>query len=180
MADTISIVARTMRAFIARRVWVWDLPLVDHRSRRRASTALERGRYGLDCLQRRDLQFRGAQQAVSVVRPLLQTRSDTETIVHLYEELGEAYFAELRGIFARAVGRERKKLVLARDRIGKPLYYSWDGRDCIRLGSNDVAGRRDLAEMDTEALSDYFSYQYIPAPRQSIATFENSGPRIIW
>src|SRR5690349_1718883 len=58
-----------------------------------------------------------------------QTRSDTETIVHLYEELGEACFAELRGMFAIALwdGR-RQRLLLARDRIGKkPLFYSWDG-----------------------------------------------------
>ncbi|MGA7241448.1 MAG: asparagine synthetase B, partial [Bryobacteraceae bacterium] len=62
-----------------------------------------------------------------------RTRSDTETIVHLYEELGEACFAELRGMFAIALwdGR-KKKLLLARDRLGKkPLYYSWDGRRLV-------------------------------------------------
>jgi len=62
-----------------------------------------------------------------------KTRSDTETIVHLYEELGEECFAHLRGMFAIALwdGR-RKRLVLARDRIGKkPLFYSWDGRRLV-------------------------------------------------
>src|SRR6476660_180899 len=62
-----------------------------------------------------------------------KTRSDTETILHLYEELGERCFAELRGMFAIALwdGR-RKRLLLARDRLGKkPLFYSWDGRRLV-------------------------------------------------
>jgi asparagine synthase (glutamine-hydrolysing) len=98
-----------------------------------------------------------------------KTRSDTETIVHLYEEMGEACFAELRGMFAIALwdGR-RKKLLLARDRIGKkPLYYSWDGRRLV-FGSEIKAmwpAGAISSEMDLEALSDYFSYQYIPAPK---------------
>ena len=98
-----------------------------------------------------------------------KTRSDTETIVHLYEELGEACFAELRGMFAIALwdGR-RKKLLLARDRLGKkPVYYSWNGKRLL-FGSEIKAlwpagGLSE--EMDLEALSDYFSYQYIPAPK---------------
>ena len=98
-----------------------------------------------------------------------KTRSDTETIVHLYEELGDACFAELRGMFALAIwdGR-RKRLVLARDRIGKkPLFYSWDGRRLV-FGSEIKAlwpaGGLN-SELDLEALSDYFSYQYVPAPK---------------
>lgn len=98
-----------------------------------------------------------------------RTRSDTETIVHLYEELGETCFAELCGMFAIALwdGR-KKKLVLARDRIGKkPLFYSWDGRRLI-FGSEIKAIKAAGGfsnDMDPEALSDYFSYQYVPAPK---------------
>jgi asparagine synthase (glutamine-hydrolysing) len=98
-----------------------------------------------------------------------RTRSDTETIVHLYEELGEACFAELRGMFGLAIwdGR-RKRLLLARDRIGKkPLYYSWDGRRLV-FGSEIKAlwpAGGLSKEMDPEALCDYFSYQYVPAPK---------------
>jgi len=98
-----------------------------------------------------------------------RTRSDTETIVHLYEELGEACFAEMRGMFAIALwdGR-RKRLVLARDRLGKkPLFYAWDGRRLL-FGSEIKALWKAgglSREMDTEALSDYFSYQYVPAPK---------------
>src|SRR5262245_20050028 len=62
-----------------------------------------------------------------------RTRSDTETIVHLYEELGEACFAQLRGMFGLALWDGRKqKLLLARDRIGKkPLFYSWNGQRLV-------------------------------------------------
>lgn len=98
-----------------------------------------------------------------------RTRSDTETIVHLYEELGEACFAELRGMFALALwdGR-RKRLVLARDRLGKkPLYYFWDGKRLV-FGSEIKALWKAggiSKEMNAEALSDYFSYLYVPAPK---------------
>jgi asparagine synthase (glutamine-hydrolysing) len=98
-----------------------------------------------------------------------RTRSDTETIVHLYEELGEACFGQLRGMFAIALwDSRRQRLLLARDRIGKkPLFYSWNGRRLV-FGSEIKAlwpagGLSE--EMDLEALSDYFSFQYVPAPK---------------
>ncbi len=68
-----------------------------------------------------------------VLRPQLearghryQTRSDTETILHLYEEEGERCVEQLRGMFAFAIwDRGRRRLLLARDRLGiKPLYYA--------------------------------------------------------
>ena len=98
-----------------------------------------------------------------------RTRSDTETIVHLYEQLGEACFAEMRGMFALALwDAKRKRMVLARDRLGKkPLYYSWDGKRLL-FGSEIKALFKAgglSKEMDLEALSDYFSYLYVPAPK---------------
>ena len=98
-----------------------------------------------------------------------RTRSDTETIVHLYEELGEACFAQLRGMFAIALwdGR-RKRLLLARDRIGKkPLYNAWDGRRLVfgsEIKSIFPAGGISR-DMDLEAFADYFSFLYVPAPK---------------
>lgn len=98
-----------------------------------------------------------------------RTRSDTETIVHLYEELGEACFAELRGMFGLALwDARRRKLLLARDRLGKkPLFYSWNGKRLLfgsEIKSLWPAGGLSK-EIDVEALSDYFSYQYVPAPK---------------
>ena len=98
-----------------------------------------------------------------------RTRSDTETIVHLYEELGEACFAELRGMFSLALwDARRKRVVLARDRVGKkPMFYAWDGRRLLfgsEIKSLFPAGGVSKA-IDLEALSDYFSYQYVPAPK---------------
>jgi asparagine synthase (glutamine-hydrolysing) len=97
------------------------------------------------------------------------TRSDTETIVHLYEELGEQCFAALRGMFAIAVwDSRRRRLLLARDRTGeKPLFYSWTGSRFVFASEIKAllqAGgvKRNL---DLTAVSDYFSYQYVPAPK---------------
>ncbi|HWQ34614.1 MAG TPA: XrtA/PEP-CTERM system amidotransferase [Blastocatellia bacterium] len=99
----------------------------------------------------------------------LRTRSDTETIVHLYEEFGEKCVAMLEGMFAFAIWDAKKQtLLLARDRLGKkPLYYSaHQGR--FVFGSelkSVIASPQVPRETDTEALADYFSYQYIPSPK---------------
>src|SRR5215469_12739066 len=65
-----------------------------------------------------------------------RTNSDTETIVHLYEDYGEDCFRRLRGMFAIALWDSRKrKLLLARDRVGKkPLFYAADKKR-LRFGS---------------------------------------------
>jgi asparagine synthase (glutamine-hydrolysing) len=97
------------------------------------------------------------------------TNSDTETIVHLYEQYGADCFRRLRGMFAIALWDSRKRsLLLARDRLGKkPLFYSADPRRII-FGSElktMLAGNQLSREMDPIGLADYFSYGYIPAPR---------------
>src|SRR5277367_86657 len=97
------------------------------------------------------------------------TRSDTESIVHLYEEYGEDCFRRLRGMFAIALWDSRtRQLVLARDRVGKkPLYYAADSKR-ILFGSELkclLAGDSLPRDINIEALSDYFSLGYIPAPK---------------
>lgn len=97
------------------------------------------------------------------------TKSDTEAIVHSYEDFGEGCFAKLRGMFSIALWDSRKrKLILARDRVGKkPLFYARD-QDRILFGSELkalLASGLVSKEMDHEALSDYFSLGYVPAPK---------------
>lgn len=96
------------------------------------------------------------------------TRSDTEVIVHLYEEMGEDFARELDGMFAIALWDDRRKrLVLARDRFGKkPVLYAevggrlWFGSEFQALLA-DPAVPRDL---DYEALDEYLAFMAIPAP----------------
>lgn len=98
----------------------------------------------------------------------LRTHSDTETLVHLYEDEGPAFVQRLNGMFAFALwDAKAKRLVLARDRIGKkPLYYAWTA-DGLVFGSEikclleSDAVRRDI---DRQALYHYFCLGYIPHP----------------
>src|SRR5919108_3606431 len=97
-----------------------------------------------------------------------QTNSDTEVIVHLYEEVGEHCVEQLGGMFAFALWDERQqKLLLARDRIGqKPLFYSQDGADFL-FGSEIkaiLALHHQRPEMDPLAMHDYLSLRFIPPP----------------
>ena len=98
-----------------------------------------------------------------------KTRSDTEVIVHLYEEEGEKCFEKLRGMFAIAIWDARnRKLVLARDRVGKkPLFYFYDGsRIAFASEMKAILEVPNVSrDIDPQALSDYFSFLYIPAPK---------------
>jgi asparagine synthase (glutamine-hydrolysing) len=99
---------------------------------------------------------------------LFRTDSDTEVIVHLYEEVGEHCVEQLSGMFAFALWDERQqKLLLARDRIGqKPMFYSRDGADLL-FGSEMkaiLALHHQERELDPLAMHDYLSLRFIPSP----------------
>lgn len=99
----------------------------------------------------------------------LRTAGDSECLVHLYEEHGVDLIHRLRGMFAFAIwDRDRERLILARDRIGKkPLYWRAD-HDSIRFGSELKSLAQDPGmprEIDLLALHHYLSYRYVPAPR---------------
>jgi asparagine synthase (glutamine-hydrolysing) len=97
------------------------------------------------------------------------TNSDTETIVHAYEDDGIDFVRRLRGMFAIALwDRRRHRLILARDRFGKkPLHYCINGRRLVfgsELKSLHLAPGVSK-ELDPLAVSQYFTFGYIPAPR---------------
>jgi len=96
------------------------------------------------------------------------TRTDTEVIVHLYEEYGEKCVEKLRGMFAFGIWDNlRKRLFLARDRLGKkPLYYFRD-RKRFLFGSEMKALLQDVfipKTIDLFAIDSYLSLLYIPSP----------------
>jgi asparagine synthase (glutamine-hydrolysing) len=92
-----------------------------------------------------------------------RTHSDTETIVHLYEEHGLDFARRLRGMFAVAIwDTRRRRLVLARDRYGiKPLYYRAAG-GTLEFASEMRALPR--AEIDLDALEAFLAFNSIPGP----------------
>jgi asparagine synthase (glutamine-hydrolysing) len=98
----------------------------------------------------------------------LRTRTDTETIVHLYEDEGERCVERLRGMFAFAIwDRRKRQLFIARDRVGKkPLHYTQIGRTLI-FGSEikSILQHPGVSrEVDLQAISDFLSFGYVPDP----------------
>ena len=105
---------------------------------------------------RKDLESRGHHY---------RTKSDTETIVHLYEEYGDDCVIHLRGMFAFAIwDRSKRRLFIARDRLGiKPLYYSYDGTTFL-FGSEIkaiLAYPGVKPDFNRSTLAEYLAFGYI-------------------
>jgi asparagine synthase (glutamine-hydrolysing) len=108
------------------------------------------------------------------------THTDTEVIVHLYEDLGADCVRELRGMFAFAIyDQPRQRLLLARDRLGiKPLHYAQSG-DRLLFGSEIkaiLAVAPELAESNPQALLQYFYFGYIPDPATAFTPIHKLPP----
>ena len=119
---------------------------------------------------RRDLLARGHR---------LATHSDTETIVHLYEDEGPASVARLRGMFAIALwDARRRRLLLARDRFGKkPLYYAILPQGIYFASEIKCFRGLDIPfETDREALRFYFQFGYIPDPASPFRAIRKLPP----
>ena len=99
---------------------------------------------------------------------IFKTRTDTEVIIHLYEQVGLDVFRHLRGMFAVALWDERKeRLVLGRDRIGeKPLYIRQEpGRLLFASEMKSILQVQDAPRrLNVEALHEYLALGYVPAP----------------
>ncbi len=98
------------------------------------------------------------------------TRSDTEVIIHAWEQWGNACVNRLRGMFAFAIwDRNKKTLFMARDRVGiKPFYYALlpDGLFVFGSELKSLLVFPNLScEIDPHAVEDYFAYGYVPEPR---------------
>jgi len=109
----------------------------------------------------------------------LATQSDTETIVHLYEDEGPAAVARLRGMFAIALwDARRRRLLLARDRFGKKqLYYAVLPHGLYFASEIKCFRGLDIPfETDSDALRYYFQFGYIPDPASPFRSIRKLPP----
>lgn len=101
-----------------------------------------------------------------------QTATDGEVILHLYEENPADFISHLRGMFAFALWDvKRRRLILARDRMGeKPLYiYETDGQILFASEMKSLLSSRLIKfELDARAVNLYFHYQYVPEPLTAV------------
>lgn len=99
---------------------------------------------------------------------IFRSASDTETILHLYEEKGPACVKDLDGMFAFGLwDQKRRRIFLARDRVGKkPLYYYWDGK--LFAFASEIkallAHPGIKRELSPQAIPLYLTYGYVPTP----------------
>lgn len=114
--------------------------------------------------------FRELTKQLTELGHRFRTRSDTEAIVHAWEEWGEECVHRLRGMFAFAIwDRNRKTMFLARDRVGiKPLYYAYlpDGMFVFGSELKSLLVYPNLpCDIDPRAVEEYFAYGYVPEPK---------------
>jgi asparagine synthase (glutamine-hydrolysing) len=108
-----------------------------------------------------------------------RTRSDTETLVHLYEEEGVAGISRLRGMFAYAIwDARRERVMLARDRFGKkPLYYAALPEGLYFASELKCFRELDIPfDLDEDALRLYFQFGYLPDPHSPFKAIRKLTP----
>jgi asparagine synthase (glutamine-hydrolysing) len=117
--------------------------------------------------------FRALRDQLERLGHQFQSATDSEVILHAYEEWGIDSVRRLRGMFAYALWDSRARaLHLVRDRLGiKPLFYWHDGTNLAFASEirGVLADRRVPRTLDESALYDFFTYQYVPAPKTAYA-----------
>jgi asparagine synthase (glutamine-hydrolysing) len=114
------------------------------------------------------------------------TQSDTEVIVHLYEDHGDDCVARLRGMFAFALwDSSERRLLLARDRIGKkPLFYaSIDGSLSFASETKSILQDEEVPrKVDLDAIDAFLHFQYVPQPLSAFAHVRKLPPAhiLVW
>ncbi len=109
-----------------------------------------------------------------------KSRTDTEVIIHLYEEMGVECLKLLRGMFAFAIWDEGKRLLfIARDRLGKkPLYYRFD--ECRFMFASEIkallAHPSVGAEPDPAAINHYLAFGYVPGTQSAFKGIQKLPP----
>jgi asparagine synthase (glutamine-hydrolysing) len=120
---------------------------------------------------RRELEARGHR---------FSTQSDTEVIVHLYEDHGDACVERLRGMFAFAIwDRRRRRLLLGRDRVGKkPLFYAVrNGSFWFASEAKSILQDPDVPrDVDLDAIDSFLQFQYVPHPKSAFAALRKLPP----
>ncbi|NIS75878.1 MAG: asparagine synthase (glutamine-hydrolyzing) [Deltaproteobacteria bacterium] len=124
--------------------------------------------------------FRELRRDLESAGHLFRTRTDTETIVHLYEEKGSDFPKYLNGMFAIALhDMKKRKLFLVRDHIGiKPLYYSYNGKYCVWGSEIKSILASDLIErrLDFDALGEFLSWEYVPGQSTLLKSVKKLEP----
>jgi asparagine synthase (glutamine-hydrolysing) len=110
----------------------------------------------------------------------LRTNTDTEVLVHLYEDHGDALVHALEGMFAFAIVDERRRrIIVARDRFGeKPLFYTTRNGAFTFASELDavMAGAAVPLELDPAALDEFFVFGYVGAPRSIVRDVRQLPP----
>lgn len=129
--------------------------------------------------------YRSLRTSLSKAGHTFRTDTDTEVLVHLYEEHGPSFVERLEGMYAFALwDRDAERLLLARDPMGiKPLLLADDG-DRLAFASELPAlleSGVDHGGIDEESISQYFALGYIPAPRTAFRNVRkvNPGERVV-
>ena len=127
--------------------------------------------------------FRELRSELNSLGHKFSTDSDTEVIVHLYEQYGDSFVERLHGMFGFALwDKRRRRLLLGRDRLGvKPVYYLQQAGRLIFASEIKaiLAAPGVTAELDPTALSEYLTMGYVPGPLSAFRGIKKLPPASI-